>query len=79
MLPARVARHADFIQQGNDALELIGFRGRRSAGPGRLASDIDDVGAFAQYLSNAIGRVTNVEVSAAVGKRIRRDVEYAHH
>ena len=48
------------------------------AGPGRFAAEIEDVGALRLQFQRAIQRRLGIEVPAAVGKRIGRDVEDAH-
>ena len=51
-----------------------GAPGRR-----RLAADVEDVGALAQQRSRVRERRAGVEVAAAVGERVGRDVDDAHH
>ena len=48
-------------------------------GPGRFRADVDDVGALRDHAARMLDRGRGIEEPAAVGKRIRRDVEHAHH
>ena len=51
---------------------------RRGAGPGRFAADVDDVGPLADHAIGPFDGRVGVDVQAAVGERIRRDVEDPH-
>ena len=60
------------------ALLIERHRNRIAVGPRRFRADIENVGAFdgkALRLGNGGGRI---EKAAAVGKRVRRDIEDAH-
>ena len=50
-----------------------------ASGAGRFASDIDDVGAGGLHLEGMRNRPAGVEVAAAIGERIGRNIEDAHH
>src|ERR1700716_2449339 len=49
-----------------------------SSASGVGAAESEEVGALVQHLPNAIGRVTQLEKGAAVGKRVGGYVEDAH-
>ena len=51
----------------------------RRAGPGRLAADVDDRRARFEHPPRRRHRRLDVEVHAAVGERVGRDVDHAHH
>ena len=47
-------------------------------GPRRLAADVEDVRALVDHPQPVVDRRAGIEAHAAVGKRIRRDVEDPH-
>ena len=64
---------------GDHPAAFLGRIDGLGAGPGRLAADVDDVGALGdQRPAVGDGRLV-VEVPAAVGERVGGDVEHAHH
>jgi hypothetical protein len=63
---------------GKNAGQLDFRTDRRGTGPGRLASNIEEVGALGLQFQRAIECGLGIEVDAAIGKRIGRDVEDAH-
>ncbi len=76
-------RHAERRSRGQDRLEpralfLDGDRAHAAIGPGRFRADVDDVGAFGDESPRMLDGRGWIEEPAAVGKRIRRDVENAH-
>ena len=59
--------------------QLLGVVDRLGAGPGRLAADVEHVGAR-RHQREAVGdRGVGVEEAAAVGERVGGDVHDAHH
>ena len=52
---------------------------RCGPGPGRLAADVDEVGARPRQARPCVDRRVGVEELAAVGERVGGDVEDAHH
>ena len=54
-------------------------RDRAAIGPGRFRADVDDVGAFRDHAAGMLDGALGIEELAAVGERVRRDVEDAHH
>src|SRR5207302_239676 len=58
------------------ALFLLGHR--IGPGPRGLTTDVDDVGALRDQLVSARDRVGMVEIAAAIGERVGRDVDHAH-
>src|SRR6185436_7997627 len=76
---ARVAIGAQRLEQGQHAIELLLFGGRRGAGARRLAADVDDRGAVVEHLVGMVQRALAVGVAATVVERVRGDVEHAHH
>ena len=67
-------------QHRQHARELVVGADRRGAGPGRLAADVEDVGALRRPAArSARSRAPASMSAAAVGERIGRDVDDAHH
>ena len=83
--PIRVDRYRD-LYSTRPALRLPGITRRVSSSsdtgslprPRRFAANIDDVGAFLFDLFPARDRLVAIEILAAIGKRIWRDVEDTH-
>ena len=76
-------RHARLGGQALDhrqhpAQLLVGGH-RLGAGPGRLAADVEQVGARGHEGQAVRDRGVGVEEAAAVGERVGRDVHDAHH
>ena len=59
--------------------ELLGFGHRVGTRTGRLAADVEHVGAGGHQRHAVRGRHLGVEVPAAVGEGVRGDVDDAHH
>ena len=59
--------------------ELLVLGDRRRARPRRFAADVDDVGAVVLHRPRVRERTRRIDIPAAVGERIGRDVEHAHH
>ena len=59
--------------------KLLGEADALRARPGGFAADVDDRGAGGQHLPGMVDGDLRVEEGAAVGERIRRHVEDAHH
>jgi hypothetical protein len=57
---------------------LLGRVDALRAGPGRLAADVEDVGARRAQREAVRDRGLGVEVAAAVAERVGRDVDDAH-
>jgi hypothetical protein len=75
-------RHAERhrgTQHRQHARQLILERHRLGAGPARLAADVENVGAVPQQALAVRDGTARTGVPAAVRKRIRRDVDDAHH
>ena len=62
-----------------DPAQLFLGRDALCAGPGRLASDIDDVGALPGQVQAVLDGGVRPEPGTAVGERVRRHVDHAHH
>ena len=60
------------------AFFLERHRPRAAIGPRRFRADVDDVGALGGKPPRLLDRRRRLEETAAVGKRIRRDIENAH-
>ena len=71
-------RRARAITGSTRRVSVVGVDPVR-AGPGRLAADVDEVGARRRAARGRARRRVAVEVAAAVGERVRRDVQHAHH
>ena len=75
---------ADRRDDRHDAATLLVRVDRRVAGPGRLAADVEQVGALVDHrraCATATATATGVAggEQAVAGERVRRDVEDAHH
>ena len=57
---------------------FLGVVDRIGAGPGRLAANVDDVGAVIDHPQTGVDRGWQVEQSATVRERIGGDVDHAH-
>ena len=68
-------------QHGAEAGKLIIERDRLCPhiGPGRLRSDVEKIRAVALHAPRLRERGVGIDETAAIGERIRRDVEDAHH
>ena len=64
---------------GSTRRDLLGGVDPAGAGPGGLAADVDEVGARRAQREAVRDGVVVVEEPAAVGERVGRDVEDAHH
>ena len=53
--------------------------GDTRARPSRFAANIEDVGALVQHCSAYLDRLVGRQRTAAVVKRIRRNVDHAHY
>jgi hypothetical protein len=62
-----------------DAAQLLVRRDTLGARPRRLAADVDDRGALVEHPPRGRDSRRRLEMNAAVGERVRRDVEHAHH
>lgn len=63
---------------GDDPPELFLSVHFLGSGPGRFATHIDDLGAFALHHQSLLDGILGLEEFTAVGKRIRRHIEHAH-
>jgi hypothetical protein len=70
---------AQRLHHRHHALDLLRCRHRLRAGPGRLATDIEDRGARLQHLLGVPQGSVDRAIAAAVGKRIGGDIEHPHH
>ncbi len=66
------------LEHGNQAAKLFGFGDALGARPRGLGTDIDDISSLLFHFDGASEGAVGVFVLAAVGKRVRRDVEDAH-
>jgi hypothetical protein len=64
---------------GYDARELLGDERAGRPGPGRLASDVEQVRTLRQHREATSDRVVGREVPATVGERVGSDVHDTHH
>ena len=67
------------LDYGEHAAAFLGLGRRLRAGPGGLAADVEQVGAVLDHPYTCIDRGGGVEELAAVGERVRSDVDDAHH
>ena len=67
------------LEHRHDAAQLLVERHAVRAGPRRLAADVDDRRALREHPPRRSGRDVRVEVHAAVGERVGRHVDDAHH
>ena len=70
--PRRPAQHRRY------APNLLGGLDPQRAGAGRLAAHVDDVGAEREQRQAVFHGAARVSVTAAVGKRVGRDVQDPH-
>ena len=63
------------LQHGNQPAQLFGFRNALGTGPRRFRADVDDVRALLFQFDGAGEGAVGIEILAAVGERIGRDVE----
>src|SRR5919197_600005 len=66
------------LEDGADAAQLLLGRHRRRAGPGRLAADVEDVGAGRRQLEPVRDRPLGAEEEPAVRERVGGHVDDAH-
>ena len=71
-------RGGEALDHRQDAPQFLVLVDRRGAGPGRLAADVDDRRAVRGHAFGLRERRRQVEKTAAVGKRVGRDVQDAH-
>ena len=76
-------RHAEMDDRRQDRrqprqLLFQGDRLRPDIGPRRFGADVDDVGAFVDHLLGMLEGASRIGKLAAVGERVRGDVEDAH-
>ena len=64
--PARCARRSSSAPTGS------------APGPGRLAADVEDLGALGDQLAPVLDRPLGIEEQPAVGERVGRDVDHPH-
>ena len=70
----------DIGQDRLQALQLFIRRNRfRAIGPGGFRADVDDVGALGDHAPGLRQRALRRDELSAVRKRIRRDIQDAHH
>ena len=48
-------------------------------GPRRFTADVDDIGPVRDHLARVVERLFALDELSAIGERVRRDVENAHH
>src|SRR5690606_29228556 len=59
-------------------LELLDRWDPAGSRPGRLATDVDDVGTLGEEVASMGGGILRIEPESAVAERVGRDVENAH-
>ena len=67
------------LQHGDQAAQLLGFGDARRTGARGFRADVDDVRAFLFEFDRAGEGAVRIQVLAAVGKRIRGDIQHAHN
>ena len=70
---------AQRLHQRQHALDLLIRADFGCPGPGRFAPDIQDVGAFGDQLPRVLQCAIELQEVPAVGKRVGRHVDNAHH
>ena len=63
---------------GQHASQLLVLRKRFGARPRGLAANVEEIGAVGDHAFAVSNRALGVEAHAAIGERIRRDVDHSH-
>ena len=67
------------LDERQHPVELFALGHGRGSGPRRFAADVDEIGAVVPHLPRVRERALPLDIAAAIGKGVRRDVEDAHH
>ena len=68
----------DSLQDGDDALQFLLFRGDGIVGSCGAAADVDEVGTLGKHLFAVLQCLVHLVVAATVGERVGRHIEDAH-